>query len=249
VNALADSVGAPVAYADFGLVSPVGDQSYKVGDGTADIALCDAMTQVQAKRAIRLGARFADDHLAAAGIVAVGEIGVGNTTTTAALAARILGVSARDTVGPGAGLAPAAMARKAARVEAALTRVRDVPDDPLQLLAALGGFEIAGNVGVILRAAAHRQVTVIDGAITALSALVAVRLCPAVAGYLIAAHLSTEPVHGLLLAELRQAPLLDLRMHLGMASGAVLALGLVKGALLIDASVPRAGAVGLAGAS
>ena len=245
VNQLAAQVGAGVEYADFGLAQPVGDQAYSVAPGTADISRQDAMSAEQAVRAVLNGARYAGDRLATAEMLAVGEIGVGNTTATAALAARLLRRPAAETVGPGSGVPAETVALKLATVDRALARSRSAPDDPLSLLANLGGFEIAGNVGVILAAAARRQVIVLDGAITATAALLAVRLCPNAADFLVAGHESTEPVHRLLLRALHRSPLLRLDMRLGMASGATLALGLVNAALAVDLQTPPARAAGL----
>ncbi|WP_349879215.1 nicotinate-nucleotide--dimethylbenzimidazole phosphoribosyltransferase [Micromonospora sp. HUAS YX12] len=246
VNILAAQVPARVEYADVGLVEPVGDPRYRVAAGTADLSRQDAMTGEQAHRAVLTGARYAAERLADRPLLGIGEIGVGNTTAATALAARLLGVPPTDLVGPGSGVGPAVVQSKRTLIEAALDRIGRLPDDPIRILAAVGGLEIAANVGVILAAAANRQVIVFDGTITAVSALTAVRLCPAVAGYLIPAHCSTEPVHRHLLEALGQPPLLDLGMRLGMASGAALALSLVNGALAVAHLTPEARAVDLA---
>ncbi|MFD9595328.1 nicotinate-nucleotide--dimethylbenzimidazole phosphoribosyltransferase [Kitasatospora sp. NPDC059973] len=248
VNILADRLPARVETADLGLVDPVGDQRYKIAPGTADISVQDAMTADLAARAVAAGARFAAERLGDAGLVAVGEIGVGNTTAATALAARLLGLPAAELTGLGSGVPQATVHRKAALVDQALTRTARLPDDPLTVLAALGGYEIAGNTGLILAAAARRQVVLVDGAITAVAALLAVRLCPAAAGYLVAAHESTEPSHRHVLAALGQPPLLRLEMRLGMASGAALAAGLVNAALAVAENTPSADIAGLAGA-
>lgn len=245
VSLLAAGVGARVEWADFGLLTPVGDQQYKVAQGTADISRADAMTTGQALCAVANGARFASRRLGAEPIVAVGEIGVGNTTASAALSARLLGLPAARVVGAGSGVGEATIARKISLVDAALARVGDLPDDPIRLVAALGGFEIAGNVGVILAAAANRQVVVLDGFITAVAALVAVRMCPPVGDYLVAAHQSAERGHALLLQDLGQPPLLELGLRLGMGSGAALAVGLINAALTVDQSTPAAAGAGL----
>lgn len=249
VNQIAARVPARVETADFGLLDTVGDQRYKIAAGTADICTTDAMSPGQAHRAVLAGAAYCEQRLGNAELVGVGEIGVGNTTAAAALAARLLDVPPARLVGAGSGVDDRTVRLKQELVEQALHRVRRVPDDPLRLLAALGGFEIAGNVGVVLAAAARRQVVVIDGTITAVAALVAVRMCPAVAGSIVAAHLSTEPAHGLLLTALGQTPLLTLDMRLGMASGAAFALGLINSMLAVAGLTPQARAVGLATSS
>jgi nicotinate-nucleotide--dimethylbenzimidazole phosphoribosyltransferase len=246
VNIVAARVPASVECADFGLLEPVGEQRYKVAAGTGDICREDAMSPSQAHEAMSNGAAYAADRLASPSMLAVGEIGVGNTTAAAALACRLTGVPATKMVGAGSGVDEATVARKRQLIEQALSRTSRVPDDPMRILAALGGFEIAGNVGVILAAAGRGQVVVIDGAITAIAALIAVRLCPAVSGALIAAHCSTEPAHQATLHALGQQPLLDLGMRLGMASGAALALNLINSALAVAHLMPSATAVGLA---
>lgn len=246
VNVLARQVPAPLHATDIGLAEPIGDQTYKVGAGTADLCAGDAMPVEHAHRAVDTGIRWATDRLASAALVAVGELGVGNTTSAAALAARLLGVAPDGMVGAGSGVDATTAARKRELVVQALARTASLPDDPVRLLAALGGYEIAGNVGVILSAASRRQVVVLDGFITGVAALVAVRLCPAVRGYLVAGHRSTEPGHAAVLAALGLRPLLALDMRLGMASGAVLALGLIGAALAVDVDVPPARLVGLA---
>jgi nicotinate-nucleotide--dimethylbenzimidazole phosphoribosyltransferase len=252
VNILADRVPAKVVTADFGLATsgrggaaPTGDQAYKVACGTADISRQDAMTIEQARRAIAGGVAFTNERLGDEPLLAVGEIGVGNTTAAAALTARLLGTPPAQVVGAGSGVDAAVVERKRDLVAAAVRRTRGLPDDPVGLLAALGGFEIAGNVGVILAAAGQRRVIVLDGYITAVAALIAVRLCRPVAGYLIASHLSTEPGHQVLLDTLGLSPLLSLGMRLGMASGATLALGMVNAALAVAALTPGARSVGL----
>ena len=246
VNIMAARVPAMVESADFGLLEPVGDQRYKVAPGTADICRADAMSPAQARQGILNGAAYAAERLGPAQLLAVGEIGVGNTTATAALACRLTGTSPAQMVGAGSGVGARIVERKRGLVEQALRRTRWVPDDPLRILAALGGHEIAGNVGVILAAAGRRQVVIIDGVITAAAAMVAVRLCPAAAGAIVAAHCSAEPAHKVLLDALGQPPLLDLGMRLGMASGAALALGLINSALAVADLTPSARCAGLA---
>jgi len=246
VNLLAAHAAAPVYLADFGLTEPVGHQRFKVGAGTRDISMADAMSVDQARLAIENGC----DHVASipdAGLVAIGEIGVGNTTAAAALAARLLGQAPSATVGTGTGIGPAQLAHKRRLVDAALVRTASVPGEPVRLLSALGGFEIAGNVGVILGAAERGMLVVLDGYITAVAAMLATRLCPAVSSYLVAAHLSREPGHRLVLSSLGLRPLIDADLHLGMASGAALALPMINAALAVGRDTPTARDAGLDG--
>jgi nicotinate-nucleotide--dimethylbenzimidazole phosphoribosyltransferase len=245
VNALAAQVGAVVHSADFGLRDSVGDQRFKVANGTRDIVHADAMSGAETELAVRNGAAYAREVLGDAPLVAVGEIGVGNTTSAAALAARLLGLAAVQVVGAGSGVTASVVETKRRLVVRAIERSRHAGDDPMRVLAALGGLEIAGNVGVIIEAVRQRRVVLIDGFITGVAALLAVRLCPYVKDYLVASHRSAEPGHAPVLAELGLNPLLSLGMRLGMASGAVLAIGLVNSALAVCASTPRATSVGL----
>lgn len=248
VNIMADRVPARVETADFGLRVPLGDERYRVGPGTSDITVTDAMPAAHAVRAVENGIGYARDRLSDAAIVAVGEIGIGNTTASAALAACLLDLPAAALIGPGTGVDEATVARKQAIVETALARTRADRNDPLALLAAVGGYEIAGNVGVILAAGAAHQIVVIDGYITGVAALLAVRMCPTVRHYLIASHQSAEPGHAAVLRALGLRPLLALKMRLGMASGAVLALGLLNTAIAVETATPPARTVGLTGA-
>jgi nicotinate-nucleotide--dimethylbenzimidazole phosphoribosyltransferase len=243
---LARQVGARVKAADFGLRTPVGDQSYKVAAGTGDIATEDAMSAALARRAIVNGIGWAASSLAGAQVVALGELGVGNTTAAAAITARLLGLPVTEVTGPGSGVAGTALAAKRRLVARALLRTSASPTDPVTTLAALGGYEIAGNVGVILAAASRRQVIVLDGYISGVAALLAVRMCPAVRGYLIAAHRSAEPGHQYVLSELGLRPMLTLDLRLGMASGAALVLSLLDSVFAVARQTPRASRVGLA---
>lgn len=233
VCALAARVGGRVEAADLGVRTDTGDHRYKTGNGTADITRADAMTPGQALDAIEAGARFAQDVFPAGTMAACGEIGVGNTTSATALAARLLGVDPRDIAGKGSGVGEETVRLKTRLVEQALDRTSGLGGDPVRQLAALGGYELCGNVGAILAAAARGCLVVLDGCMTAVSALIACRLRPQVRDYLVASHLSTEPAHRLLLDELGLRPVLDLELRLGMGSGAALAAGPVNAVLAV----------------
>lgn len=244
VNTVAARTPASVHFADFGLREPVGSQRFKIGAGTGDISAADAMSVAQAEQAITNGSA----HVALmprTGMLAVGEIGVGNTTAAAALAARMLGCGPDRTVGSGTGVAADVVERKRRLVDLALLRNSRVGDDPVPLLAALGGFEIAGNVGVILGAAERGMLVVLDGYITGVAALAAARLSPAVTSFMVAAHRSSEPGHGPILEALGLRPLMDAGLHMGMGVGAALSLPMINAALAAGRDTPAARDVGM----
>lgn len=204
-----------------------------VGTPTRNIAEGPAMSRSEALRWVEEGVAVADE-LAREGIaiVALGEMGIGNTTAAAALCAALLDVDPAVTCGRGTGVDDAGLARKVAVVTRAL-HANELSVDPLAVLAALGGFELAVLCGVALGASANRQVVVLDGFIATVAALVAARLSPAAPDAMIAAHLSPEPGHPPALDALGLEPLLDLGLRLGEGSGAALALPLLDASLAI----------------
>ncbi len=233
ISVLAAHVGARLVVADLGVAGPLAPHPRlvrcPVGPGTRNLAREPAMTRAEALRAIAAGAALVE----AAGPdgVGTGEMGIGNTTAASALTAALTGADPAAVTGPGTGLDEAGRRRKVEVIRGALALHRPDPRDPLGVLAAVGGFEIAGLVGVILAGAARRVPVVLDGFIATAAALVAVRLAPAAREYLLAAHRSAEPGHGLLLETLGLAPCLDLRMRLGEGTGAALGIGLLRAAL------------------
>jgi nicotinate-nucleotide--dimethylbenzimidazole phosphoribosyltransferase len=203
-----------------------------VGAGTADIAEGPAMTRARAEGCLAQGDAVAAELAAEGfGIVALGEMGIGNTTSASALAAAFLGVGPEAVVGRGTGLDAAALARKVEVVRAALAA--NPVDDALGRLAGLGGFEIAFLAGVARGAASRGVVILLDGFITGVAALAAEELSPGARDAMVAAHLSPEPGHRLVLEALGLEPLLDLGLRLGEGSGAALALPLLHASLAI----------------
>jgi nicotinate-nucleotide--dimethylbenzimidazole phosphoribosyltransferase len=227
VCVLAREAGASLRIVDVG-----------VGRPTASIADGPAMSVDAARRHVEDGRALAD-HLAAeeTDVVALGEMGIGNTTSASALVAALLGVEPASVCGRGTGLDDEGLARKIAVVERALRVNRVAGGDPLATLAALGGFELALLCGLVLGAAARRIVVLLDGFITSAAALVAARLEPNAVDAMIASHVSPEPGHRLVLDELGLEPLLDLRLRLGEGSGAALALPLLGAATAILADM------------
>jgi nicotinate-nucleotide--dimethylbenzimidazole phosphoribosyltransferase len=203
-----------------------------VGAGTADIAEGPAMTRARAEDCLAQGDAVAAELAAEGfGIVALGEMGIGNTTSASALAAAFLGVGPEAVVGRGTGLDEAALVRKVEVVRAALAA--NPVDDALGRLAGLGGFEIAFLAGVARGAASRGVVILLDGFITGAAALAAEELSPGARDAMVAAHLSPEPGHRLVLEALGLEPLLDLGLRLGEGSGAALALPLLHASLAI----------------
>ena len=233
INVLARHVGARVVVADLGVAAPLGGTPGIVGrriaPGTRSITRGPAMSREEAARAIAEGAALVE--AAAPDCVGTGEMGIGNTTAASALTAALTGADPAMVTGRGTGVADEVWVRKVEAVREALAVNRPDAGDALGVLAAVGGFEIAGLAGVILAGAARRVPVVLDGFIATAAALVAARLAPATRSYLIAAHRSAEPGHVRLLEALGLIPYLELGMRLGEGTGAALGIGLLRAAL------------------
>jgi len=233
VNALARHVGARVVVANFGVASQLGDHAgilaRSIGPGTRSITKGPAMTRDQTIRAIAEGAALVD--AAAPDCVGTGEMGIGNTTAASALTAALTGADPAMVTGRGTGVADDVWVAKVEAVRRALAVNRPDAGDALGVLTAVGGFEIAGLVGVVLAGAARRVPVVLDGFIATAAGLVAARLAPAARSYLIAAHRSGEPGHVRVLEALGLTPYLELGMRLGEGTGAALGIGLLRAAL------------------
>jgi nicotinate-nucleotide--dimethylbenzimidazole phosphoribosyltransferase len=236
ISVLARTLDAELFVVDAGAREPVADprvRAVRIGPGTASAARGPAMSLDDALAAIEAGIALAREVAGRCTVVALGEMGIGNTTAASALHAALLGLPPAVVCGPGTGLDEDGVRRKVAVVERALAANSPLGDDPIAVLAALGGFEIAFLVGVALGAAAERVAVVLDGFIVASAALVAARLAPAAAEYMVAGHISPEPGHRLSLDVLGLSPLLDLELRLGEATGAALALPLLRSSLAI----------------
>ena len=211
---------------DFEPVPGVVDR--RVGNGTGDITQGPAMTRTQAEQAIQTGINLvAEEKARGARLLATGEMGIGNTTTTSAVTAVLLGLPPDEVTGRGAGLSDEGLHRKRNAVAKALRVNAPDPGDPIDVLSKVGGFDIAGLCGVFLGGAIHRVPVLVDGAISALAALCAVRLAPAASQAVIATHLSAEPVGRLLLQAMGKRPFITADMRLGEGTGAVAAIPLL----------------------
>jgi nicotinate-nucleotide--dimethylbenzimidazole phosphoribosyltransferase len=237
INALSQLVGAQVVTVDMGVAADLSPLvaagkiiSKRIAAGTANIAVGPAMTRPQAERAIEAGIEVVEGLADAVDVFGTGDMGIANTTPSTAVAAALTGAAVAELTGRGTGIDDGQLAHKIAVVERALAVNRPAPQDGLDVLAKVGGFEIGGIAGVVLGAAARRKPVVVDGFISTAGALVAHALCPTVSQYIIAAHRSVEPGHRAMHAWLGREPLLDLNLCLGEGTGAALAMNLVEAA-------------------
>jgi nicotinate-nucleotide--dimethylbenzimidazole phosphoribosyltransferase len=237
INVLARAVGAKVVVADLGVKSDLAQTggliAVKIRRGTASITRGPAMTVSEASRAIEVGRALVREQLADGMEVAItGDMGIGNTTASAALVCALTGRDPDLIVGRGTGVDDAGLQRKRKAVREALrVNAGAIAEGPLKALAAVGGLEIAGLVGVILEAAASHKPVIIDGFISGAAALASARMTPAATGFMIASHRSQELGHGAVLDELGLQPLLDLDLRLGEGTGGALALPIVRAAM------------------
>ncbi len=235
INVLAHQVGARVVIVDMGVAAELEPHpqlvSRKIAPGTQDMFLRPAMTPEQAVRAIETGIELVGSEVAKGfDIVGTGDMGISNTTSSSAICAVMTGRPVSEVTGRGAGLTDEQLAHKVEVIQRALAVNHPDPKQPLDVLAKIGGFEIGGLVGVMLAAAAYRIPIVLDGFISGAAALIATVLAPRLKDFLIAAHVSVEPGHKVLLRHLRLKPLLNLSMRLGEGTGAVLGIFLAEAA-------------------
>ncbi len=234
---------------DAGVDGPVqpGALDYKCAEGTANFAKEPAMTLAQAEQALRNGMELAASVRQRADVAAVGEMGIGNTTSASALLCAFTGCDPQQAAGAGTGLDPARIHHKAEVIAAALDLHREAiaSRDPLRILSAVGGFEIATMAGFLLGAASHRLPVMIDGFICGAAVLAARSLHPSVMHYLLFSHRSAEAAHERMLAALGGTPLLDLAMRLGEGTGAALALSVLDNAVTLYSQMATFDEVGV----
>ncbi len=238
INVLARHVGATVKVLDIGVdhdFPPVpGLVNIKVAHGTRNFTKGPAMTREQAVSAILAGASEAEKTLdEGAGILATGEMGIGNTTPASAITAVMCNMEPAAVTGRGTGIDESAWRHKVEVIERGIRCNSPDPSDPLDVLSKVGGYEIAGICGLVLACAAAGVPVVTDGFISTAGALVAVAMKPDVRGYVFAAHQSVEQGHMAQLEFIGQRPILDLDMRLGEGTGAVLAMNLIEAGLKI----------------
>ena len=235
INVLARHAGASIVILDAGVASDLEPhpalRSVKIGKGTANMALGPAMTREQAIQSIETGIETAKEQIAeGADLIACGDMGIGNTTSSSAITAVITGADPELTTGRGTGVDDVGLSRKVEVIRRAIELNRPDPKDGLDVLTKVGGFEIGVLVGAMLGTAASHRPAVIDGFISGAAALVAWSMCSTARFYFIASHQSVEPGHRVGLEAMGLRPLLDMDMRLGEGTGATLAMHIVEAA-------------------
>lgn len=234
---MAHAVGAEALAADMGMVDPCPEEGvidFAVARGTNDITQGPAMTRAQAMQAIQSCIDLVGD-LKARGyqLIASGEMGIGNTTTSSAMTAVLLDMPVEEVTGRGAGLSDEGLSRKVEAIKRAIQVNEPDPADPLDVLSKLGGFDIAGLVGLFIGGAIHRVPVIIDGYISALAAYTAQLMCPECVCAMLASHVSAEPAAQLVMERLGLDPVIQAGMRLGEGTGAVCLIPMLDAALAL----------------
>jgi len=256
INALARQVGADVQVVDMGIIPELSPDTVnnarrlavcKIAPGTANLAIGPAMTRSQAEAAVITGFERASELFnAGLDLLGTGDMGIGNTTPSAAIGAVLTDTSLDKMVGRGTGVDDAGLELKKTIIKKGIAVNRPDPTDGLDVLTKVGGFEIGGIAGSLLAGAYHRKPVIVDGFISTAGALVAQSLCPIVTDYLFSGHCSAEAGHRTMLRHLKLEPILDLGMRLGEGTGAALSMGVMDAAVSVfkevmtfaEASVP-----------
>lgn len=239
VNVLARQSKTDVVLVDMGIAAELDEGTAaaiidcKIAHGTKNFSEEPAMTREQAVKALEAGIEVAFELAEQTDVFGTGELGIANTTPSSAIVAALCGIPVVDAVGRGTGLNDEQLEHKIKVIEGALALHKPEAGDPLDVLAKVGGFEIAGIAGLILGAALLRKPVVVDGFISTAAALVAARLAPACADFMICAHRSVEKGQVAALQALGKEPFLDLNFRLGEGTGAAVAMNLVEGAVAI----------------
>lgn len=233
ISVLAKELNATLDVINMGSINELeplnGVEDQRIAKGTANFTQQAAMTLAQCQQAISLGRTHVEQkHQAGVDIFVAGEMGIGNTTSAAAIAAALLNLDVKHLSGPGTGLDASGVSRKSNVIEQALLIHQEKLTSPIAILQYLGGFEIAALVGCYLACAKQGLPVIIDGYIASVAALVAERICASTKNWFIYSHNSAEPGHQFVLSELQAKPLLDLGMRLGEASGAATVLPLIR---------------------
>lgn len=250
INVLADVSGATVRVVDMAVDrdAAVDDAPYRVRRSSGNIAVGDALSHDEAMAAVQAGRRVADEEVdAGADLLIAGDMGIGNTTAATTLIAAVTGTEPVLAVGRGTGIDDAAWSRKTAAVRDALYRSRAVHSDPIALLAACGGADLAAMAGFCAQAALRRTPLLLDGLVVTAAALVAEQLAPGARLWWQAGHRSPEPAHTLALTHLGLDPIVDLGLRLGEGTGAAVALPIVRAAVAVLSSMATFTDAGISG--
>lgn len=254
INALARQAGAEVVVVDMGCATDLSDLAQKgkiisknIGAGTANIAHGPAMTRTHAVMAVEAGIEVAHQLAPDVDVFATGDMGIGNTTPSTAIVATFTGKSVDELTGRGTGLDDEQLANKKAVLERILQINKPDAKDGLDVLAKVGGYEIAGIAGLVIGAAANRKPIVVDGFISTAGAMIACSLEPFVKDYIICAHRSMEQGHAAMQEKIGCRPLLDLNLRLGEGTGAALAMNLVEASVAILTEVATFADAGVTG--
>jgi nicotinate-nucleotide--dimethylbenzimidazole phosphoribosyltransferase len=250
VNVLARHAGIEVRVVDIGVAHDFGPLAglinRKLMMGTRNMVQAQAMDRTTAEEALMVGIDLAFESIRdGVALIGTGEMGIGNTTASAAITAVMTGASVDQVTGMGTGIDEEKRARKVSVIEQALDRHRPNPNDPVGVLAAIGGLEIAGMAGLILGAAAARIPVVLDGFIAGAAALIANALQPRSIQYMIASHRSAERGHRILLERLELKPLFDLDLRLGEGTGACLGMSMVQASIKVLTEMATFGEAGV----
>ena len=223
VSAMSKAAGADVFPVDMGMIDTVpGLLPRKIANGTNDLSQGPAMTREQAVQAILTGVELVKEKKEAGyNLIATGEAGIGNTTSSSAMAAVLLDLPVETVTGRGSGLSNEGLLRKQNAIRSGIAVNKPDPKDPLDVLSKVGGFDIAAMTGAFLGGALYHVPVIIDGLISSVAALCAARLCPAVRDYLISSNVTAEPAGKLIMAELGLSPMLHGDLRLGEGTGAV----------------------------
>lgn len=258
INAIARHAGVRVWVVDMGIIPAIDASTVAAGHhlkvskidcGTASFVRGSAMTRAQAEQAIVTGFHHAGELFAnGVQVLGTGDMGIANTTPSAAIGAVLTGCELENMVGRGTGVDDQGLARKRAVIARGIAANQPDPKDGLDVLAKVGGFEIGGIAGLILAGAYYRRPVVVDGFISTAGALIAHTICPTVREYLFSGHRSEEPGHRIMLDHLALTPILDLGMRLGEGTGAALAMTILRSAVKVFNEVMTFEQAGVAGA-
>ncbi|HEY1656997.1 MAG TPA: nicotinate-nucleotide--dimethylbenzimidazole phosphoribosyltransferase [Candidatus Sulfotelmatobacter sp.] len=256
INVLARRHGAALQVVDMGVDADLNSISgllhRKVRNGTRNMLREAAMSEEEVEKALSIGYQLGSEAAGAGHtMIAIGEMGIGNTTAASAVTCAVTGAAATIATGRGTGIEPIAYANKVRVVEAAIAKHCNASAalHPVEMLRCVGGLEIAAMAGMALAGARHNLVVVLDGFISTAAAAVAVGMAPNARDYLIAGHCSAEPGHKILLDHLRLTPVLSLGMRLGEGTGAVLAMPVIESAIALYYQMATFSSAGVSGAT